>query len=146
MEPDNPVVKICAEGMHAEGEGRPEAARELYERAWAQSKDDVEACVAAHYLARQQPSAEETLRWNKEALERADAAADERVRGFYPSLYLNLGKSYEDLGDVGGARSCYETAAKEAEGIPDDGYGNLVRRGIANGLTRIGSSDPEGTP
>lgn len=144
MEPNNPVVKICAEGMQAEGEGRPEDARELYEQAWTQSEDDFEACVAAHYLARQQPSAEETFRWNEEALERADAAADERVKGFYPSLYLNIGKSHEDLGDLSGARRCYETAAKKAEGIPDDGYGNLVRRGIEGALRRIGSADSEG--
>ncbi len=109
--------------MQAEGEGRPD-------EAWTQSKDDVEACVAAHYLARQQPSVEDTFRWNEEALERANIAADERVRDFYPSFYLNMGKSHEDFGDLDGARRCYETAAKKAEGIPDDGYGTLVRRGI----------------
>lgn len=144
MDENNPVVKLCAEGMQAEGEGRPEVARELYERAWAMSKDGFEASAAAHYLARRQPSAEEAFRWNKEALERADAAvaaADERVEGFYPSLYLNMGKSHEDLGDLGGARRCYETAAKKAEDLPDDGYGTLVRRGIKGGLSRIGRKE-----
>lgn len=143
MDENNPVVKLCAEGMQAEGEDSPRVARELYERAWAMSKDGFEACVAAHYLARQQPSAEETFRWNKEALERADAAAadDERVEGFYPSLYLNIGKSHEDLGDLGGARRCYETAAKKAEDLPDDGYGTLVRGGIKGGLSRIGRKE-----
>jgi len=74
------------------------------------SKDAFEASVAAHYLARQQPSAEETFRWNKEALERADAAGDGRIEAFYPSLYLNMGKSHEDLGDLGGARISPTTA------------------------------------
>lgn len=137
MEENNPVVRLCAEGMQAEGEGRPEVARELYERAWAMSEDGFEASAAAHYLARQQPSAEETFRRNKEALERADAA-DKRVEGFYPSLYLNMGKSHEDLGDLGEARRCYEAAAEKAEDLPDDGYGTLVRRGIKGGLSRIG--------
>ena len=141
MDENNPVVKLCARGMQAEGEGRPEAARELYERAWIESRDNFEAAAAAHYLARQQPSAEETFRWNDEALKRADAAGaadDERVEVFYPSLYLNMGKSHEDLGDLDAARRSYETAAKKAEDLSDDGYGNLMRRGIEGGLGRIG--------
>lgn len=146
VDPNNPVVKLCVEGMQAEGEGRPEAARRLYERAWAESKDDFEACAAAHYLARQQPRAEETFRWNKVALECADATEDERVEAFYPSLYLNMGKSHEDLGDLDGARRCYELAAEKVEALPDEGYGGLVRRGITNGLRRIGSTESEGPP
>lgn len=141
MDPDNLVVKLCAEGMRAEGEGKPEYARELYERALAGSNDDFEACVAAHYLARQQPNTDETFHWNKEALERADAAGaagDGRIEGFYPSLYLNMGKSHEDLGDADGARRCYETAAKKARNLPDGGYRNLVQRGACSGLGRIG--------
>ena len=141
MDENNPVVKACAEGMQAEGEGRPEAARELYERAWVESIDNFEASAAAHYLARQQPSAEETFRWNEEALKHASSAGtagDERVKVFYPSLYLNMGKSHEDLGDLDAARRCYETAAKKAEDLPTNGYGNLVRRGVEGGLDRIG--------
>ena len=141
MDENNPVMKLCAEGMQAEGEGRSEAARQLYERAWVESSDDFEASAAAHYLARQRPSAEETFRWNEEALKRADSAGtagDERVEIFYPSLYLNMGNSHEVLGDLDAARRCYETAAKSAEDLPDDGYGNLVRRGIEGGLGRIG--------
>lgn len=52
MDANNSVVKLRAEGMQAEGEGRPENARRLHERAWAESEDGFEACVAAHYLAR----------------------------------------------------------------------------------------------
>ncbi|RGC68468.1 hypothetical protein C5N14_13190 [Micromonospora sp. MW-13] len=35
--------------------------------------DDYDACVAAHYLARQQDDPEEILRWNQEALRHAFA-------------------------------------------------------------------------
>ena len=143
MDCNNPAVKLCAEGMRAEGEGRLEDARGLYERAWTGRKDDFEACVAVHYLARQQPAAEETFRWNKEALERADAAGaagDGRVEGFYSSLYLNMGKSHEDLGDLNQARKCYE----KAKDLPDDGYRNLVKRGSASGLGRVGYPEEDG--
>ena len=136
MDPNNPVVKLCAEGMRAEGEGKPEAAREPSERAWEESEDDFDACAAARYLAGQQPSAEETFRWNEEALECA-AAGDERVKGFYPSLYPNMGKSHEDPGDPDGVRRCYELAAEKVNALTDEGYGGLVRRGINTGLGRI---------
>jgi len=142
MDPDNPVIALCAQGMMAEGEGRAGDARDLFARAWAQRADDFEACVAAHYLARHQPTAEETLRWNQVALERAEAAGDERVRGFYPSLYLNLGKSYEDTGARAEAARCYRMAERRLDDLPADGYGNMLRRGIQQALLRVADVEP----
>jgi tetratricopeptide (TPR) repeat protein len=133
----NPVVKLCAEGMMAEGRGQPDEAHDLFARAWAASSDDFEACIAAHYLARRQPNPQETLRWNRESLARANAVGDERVRGFYPSLYLNMGHSYDVLGDWDEARRYYDLAAASADDLHDDGYGAMVRRGIAAGQRRV---------
>ncbi|MEE4420795.1 hypothetical protein [Streptomyces bugieae] len=98
MDPELPVVRLCGKGMQAEAEGRAEVARELFQQAWDIAADDYEACIAAHYLALHQKSAEETLRWNQECLDRADRVADERVREFYPSLYLNMAHAYRRLG------------------------------------------------
>ena len=140
MDSDNAVVKLCAEGMMVEGQGYGDQARELFAQAWAQSKDDVEACIAAHYLARHQGSAEQTLYWNREALRRADSSGDDRVRGYYPSLYLNLGRSYELMGDVAAARRYYDLAAASAADLPDDGYSAMVRRGIGAGQQRVEAS------
>jgi hypothetical protein len=111
MDLDNPVIKLCAQGTRAEFEGRIEQARALYLLAWAIAQDDFEACVAAHYVARHQTSPQDTLHWNQEALARADAVGDDRVRSFYPSLYLNLGCSHEVLGDQPEARRYYQLAA-----------------------------------
>ncbi|MGO4418780.1 hypothetical protein AB4Z54_08470 [Streptomyces sp. MCAF7] len=97
MDPDNPIVRLCVQGMTAEAEGRGDDARALFQRAWDTAADDYEACVAAHYLARHQPTPEETLRWNQECLDRADAVGDDRVRGFYASLHLNMGQAYRTL-------------------------------------------------
>ncbi len=94
MDANNPVVKLCVEGMQAEGQDRLEDARRLLTQAWEASTDDFEACIAAHYLARHQDSPVDTLRWNHEAVTRADAVGDERVREFYPSLYLSMGYSF----------------------------------------------------
>jgi hypothetical protein len=61
MDPNNPIVKLCAEGMRAEGDGRFDDARDLFMQAWSASQDDYEACVAAHYVARHALSQHGTL-------------------------------------------------------------------------------------
>ena len=112
MDTNNPVIQLCMQGSQAEFEGRMEAARSLYLQAWDISQDDYQACIAAHYLARFQATPEEMLRWNQEALDRARQVDDERVKEFYPSLYLNLGRSHELLGNQAEAQRYYDLAAR----------------------------------
>lgn len=112
MDTTNPVIQLCIQGALAEFEHRIDDARVLYQQAWDLHADDYEACVAAHYMARFQDTPEETLRWNQIALERANAVSDERVTEYYPSLYLNLGRSLEVLGDQMEAQRYYELAAE----------------------------------
>lgn len=111
MDTNNPVIALCVAGSRAELEGRRADAYALYARAWEAATDDYEACVAAHYVARGATSPQEILRWNREALERAEAVDDERVQAFYPSLYLNMGRSYELLGEQAEAERFYALAA-----------------------------------
>lgn len=111
MDLDNPVVKLCLEGAQAEFDGRIEGARALYAQAWTSARDDYEACIAAHYVARRQERAEDEHRWNEEALARAESSGDERVRAFYPSLYVNLGHSHELTGNLAEAKRYYGLAA-----------------------------------
>jgi hypothetical protein len=141
MDPNNPVVKLCVEGMRAEGEGRFADARKLFQQAWASRQDDLDACVAAHYVARHQEHPEDTLRWNQAALHHADAVGDDRVQGFYPSLYLNLGWSHEALGDLLSARRYYELAAAQSSDLPVGRYADVVQQGIAAAQERICSSE-----
>jgi tetratricopeptide (TPR) repeat protein len=131
VDPNNPIVALCAAGIAAEGEGRPAAAKALFEQAWAESRDDFDACVAAHYVARHQATTDDELEWNRRALEHAERVSDERARGFYASLYLNLAHSLEKLGRIAEARELYESAAVQAANLPDDPYARLVRMGIA---------------
>jgi hypothetical protein len=130
MDANNPVVKCCIEGMLAEAEGRMADAARLFLQAWEIHQDDFEACIAAHYMARHQTSPAETLRWNQAALDHANAAPADQVQGFYPSLYLNLGWSYEALGDMAAARNCYQLASSEMDALPDGPYRNKVQRGV----------------
>jgi hypothetical protein len=136
MDPNNHVIELCVAGMAAEGEGRPADAKALFEQAWLASRDDYEACVAAHYVARHQATAAEELEWNRTALERAERVGDARVQGFYPSLYLNLAHSLEKLGRVTEACQRYTQAAEYADALPASAYTQLVRSGIAAGRER----------
>jgi hypothetical protein len=138
MDPDDPVVRLCSEGMRAEAEGRDADARDLFRKAWEAATDDYEACVAAHYLARHQPTPEETLHWNRECLTRADRVGDERVRGFYASLHLNMGKAYRDLGQFDRAREHFELAAGCVDDAPQGQCGDWNRFAIAEDLRATG--------
>ncbi|MFF0446089.1 hypothetical protein ACFYT4_06690 [Streptomyces sp. NPDC004609] len=142
MNPDNPVVRLCAQGMEAEAAGRDADARDLFRRAWEAAADDYEACVAAHYLARHQPTPEETLHWNRECLSRADLVADERVEGFYASLHLNMARSHLDLGEPGAAREHFVRASERVHTVPPGPYGDGIRCAIAEGLRSTGATAP----
>lgn len=136
MDPANRVTALVMEGMQVEAQGRPDDARALFERAWAARTTHAEAAVAAHYLARQQPSAQDTLAWNQRALDEAVLADPVLVAKWLPSLHLNLGRSREDLGEFDRARDHHRRADEAAVALEDDGYGQLIRGGIANGLAR----------
>ncbi len=112
MDPTNPILELCIQGTEAEYQRRLDDARTLYQQAWDSATDDYEACIAAHYVARFQDTPEDTFRWNQEALNRANAVNDERVKAFYPSLYLNMGHSYELLGNLFEAKKYYDLAAE----------------------------------
>jgi len=141
MDPDNPVVKLCVKGMQAEAGDRSDEASIFFMQAWEASKDDYDACIAAHFMARHQVSPQDMQHWNEVALIRANAVGDERVRTFYPSLYLNMGYSYELLGNWTEARRYYQLAAGKVDDLPDGSYSEVVRNGIANGRKRVGLTE-----
>ena len=112
MNLDNPVIKLCIEGTQAEFHGLIDQARSLYQKAWEAAQDDYGACIAAHYVARHQENHRDRLHWNQVALDKANAVLDDSVREFYPSLMLNMGQSYELLGDLNEAKRYYDLAAE----------------------------------
>ncbi len=136
MDPTNPVIQLCAAGMQAEGAGRFEEARTLFLQAWEARQDAYEAAIAAHYVARHQDSMEAMWEWDQRALTHAQAVEDERVRDFFPSLYLNMGKSYEAIGEPAEARRHYDLAAARLADLPEGPYRDVVAQGIANGQAR----------
>jgi hypothetical protein len=136
-DPSNPVVLLCVKGIETEHGGDPEKADALYRQAWDQAGSDVERFTAAHYLARTQKTPQDELKWNLVALEHADRVIDEQLGPVYPSLYLNVAKSYEALGDSTQALGYYLRAQDCADALDDTGYGKMIRSGIAAGLQRV---------
>ena len=136
MNPDNPVVKLCAQGMDYESKADFETASRLFLDAWQQSTDDFERCIAAHYVARHQKSPQEALVWNQRSLDHAEAIRDERVSEFFPSLYLNMGKAYEDLAMRDEACRFYAMAVEVLSSLPDNEYGRNVCGAVERALER----------
>lgn len=136
----NKIVKLCAEGMAFEGEGKKEEALKIFQQAWNEATNDFEKFTAAHYVARHQKSVSEKLKWDEAALQLALKLTDAHVKGAYSSLYLNVAKCYEDLGDLENARKNYQLGLSFTDLLPDDGYGNMIKIGVMNGIKRISDS------
>lgn len=134
---DNEVIRLCALGMEAEGQGHPSKARGLFNKAWALAATDVEKFTAAHYVARHQQTVTEKLLWDEKAVQHALQADNEAAKAALPSLYLNVGKCFEDLNERETAKSNYQAALSFLSFLPADGYGDLIRTGIENGLDRL---------
>ena len=137
MDPNNPIVRLCVQGIELEGSGRFDDAAQLFLNAWSQSTDDFERCIAAHYVARHQKNPVDTLLWNQRSLNHANAVFDDRVGGFYPSLYLNMGRAHEDLGNREDAERFYAMAASVLDSLPEGRYGNGVRDAVEKALLRF---------
>jgi len=137
FDPNNPVIKLCAQGMELEGQGNTGEANSVFLKAWEISKTDQEKFTSAHYVARHQKSAEEKLHWDKTALSFALKMDEEGIHKVLPSLYLNIGKCFEDLDNAEEARTNYELALSFSSSLPEDGYGRMILNGINAGISRI---------
>lgn len=122
VDPTNPVVDAIGRGVIAETAGDIEAARAAYEEAWRAAADDFERCIAAHYVPRTIDDPYEKLRWNEEAVRLADAVGDERVAGFYPSLYGSVGICLLALGDRSTAIEALEAGLRSIDAVPEGDY------------------------
>ena len=140
IDPTNPVVALCAAGMAAEG--TPTEARRLFEQAWAARRDDYDAAIAAHFVARHQATAADALHWNALAVRHAEAVADGRASGLLASLYLNRGDAQANVGDVPAAAAAVRRAAEHLAAVPPGGYRQFVALGIRRLAERLGGASP----
>ncbi len=109
---ENAVVRRCVESTRLEYAGRLAEARALCLEAWQLAGDPFEASVAAHYVARYETDAQARLHWNRVAYAQAQLANPEAIESFLPSLHVNLGQSYREIGDDAQAEHHLRVAAE----------------------------------
>lgn len=119
--PNNPVIKLCLQGMAMEEKGEPAEAGKIFLRAWNEATNDFEKFLAAYYVARQLQNVHDKLKWTETALQYALKINDDAVTSALPSLYSNIAKCYADLGDHDNAQKNYELATTFANKPSDKG-------------------------
>jgi len=119
--PNNHVIQLCIQGMGWEEKGNPEEASRLFLQAWSEATNDFEKFIAAHFVARHQPSVADKLKWLETTLQFALKVDDESVGAAFPSLYSNIAQCYEDLGDDDNARKNRELGISSTDRRFDSG-------------------------
>ncbi len=112
------------------------------------------AGAVAHHLADVQDDPRDELTWDLRALQAADdltseallrAGATASIAGLYPSLHLNLGEDYRKLGDLPAARRHLQLGQQASPALGNDGYSQMIRRGL-DGLAARLETDERGAP
>jgi len=119
--PSNPVIQLCVQGLGMEEKGKPEEASSIFLQAWNEATNDFEKFTAAHFMSRHLKDVRDKLKWLETALQFALKINDNNVKSAFPSLYLNIAKCYEDLGDLDNAKKNHELAISFAGKPADSG-------------------------
>lgn len=130
--------------MDMEEKGKPEEASTLFLQAWNEATNDFEKFLAAFHVARDQKSVPDKLIWLKTALQLALKINSEAVKAALSSLYLNIAKCYEDLGDLDNAKKNNELATSSRDNLSDKGpfyHGTKADLKIGDLLTAGGRSN-----
>ncbi len=119
-------------------------------RCWRASgeTDHAQRCVMAHYLADLQPDLADEVLWDERALSAHHHVVDgdlapigiSTARGLAPSLHLNLGDGYLRQGRLDDAEVQLHAGLVAQDALAVDGYGALIRRGLAGLATRISTA------
>jgi rifampin ADP-ribosylating transferase len=119
FDPNNAIIKLCMSGMGLEDSGNSEDAITMFHKAWHEATDDYERFIASYHLARIRKSITDKLKWMETSLQCALKINDDNVKSAYSTLYLNIAKCYEELGDSANAKRNYELS-NSAKGAPTD--------------------------
>ncbi|GAB3503113.1 hypothetical protein [Amycolatopsis cihanbeyliensis] len=145
---EDPAMAAIAKAVTRGRTGDPGGARDALLELWrtvSHHGDPLHLCTLAHYLADLHEDPAEALAWDIRALDAADRLADDRaqrhhpslrVRGFYPSLHLNIADNYRRLGSFAAARKHLAAAEEFLDALPADDYGRTVRTAI----TEVGAA------
>lgn len=138
----DPVMGRIAAAQELASGGDWDGARAALGDVWAdlgEDGDPLHVVSLAHYMADLQDDPRAELEWDLRALRAARRLTDERaqrhhgslsVRGFFPSLHLNVAAAYAKLGNRKEAVQHLDAAEAALQALADDGYGRMIRGGI----------------
>jgi hypothetical protein len=135
---------IAAVGRAQQGQaGGREALWEQWEA--TAPGDHAQRCVLAHYLADRERGLADEVAWDEVALREHALLADDALagigipsaRGMAPSLHLNLGDGYLRQGRTTEARAQLDAGLAASDALGDDGYGAMIRGGLARLAERL---------
>lgn len=114
-------------------------------------EDHNQRCVIAHYLADLQDDLDDEVAWDQRALTEHVQVGDgdlaqvgiPSARGMAASLHLNLGDGYLRQGRVHDARVQLDSGLSTVDALGDDGYGAMVRKGLAGLEGRIRTAETD---
>lgn len=118
MEEANLIAISCNKGLALERKGDHRGATIIYAMAWGNAINDTEKCIAAHFVARIQESLHGTLHWNLESLRYAQLVKSNDIKTYLPSLYFNIGTSYEALDNQIDANKFFDLAVDALQFLP----------------------------
>lgn len=144
---DDPVMaRIHAAQQRAADGDRTGAAADLtalWTEIGAGHGDPLHAVSLAHFLADLQDDPHDELAWDERALAVADGLTDERareyhaslqVRGFYPSLHLNLAADHLKV-----ARRHLDRAEAGFADLPPGAYADMIIGAVARLRAELGA-------
>lgn len=146
---DDVMVAIDA-GLRQHIGGDRAGAYTTFAQLWesiGETGDPLHRVALAHHMADVCDDPAEELEWDLRALAAADSLTDARaqeyhaslaVRGFYPSLHLNLGEDYRKLGDLPAAREQLALARARLDALADDDYAAGIRLALDGLAERLG--------
>ncbi len=119
--PNNPIIRLCMQGMAMEEGDKHEEAGALFNKAWNESTNDFEKFIAAYYVAKHERKVADKLAWFEKSLQFALKINDNSVKSAFESIYTNIAKCYEQLNDTANAKKNYDLAQSFAGKIVDSG-------------------------
>ena len=119
--PFNHVVKLCIQGMRMEEEGKADEALDFFMQAWTEAADDHEKLISAYFVARQQKTVPDRLRWLQIALDHALIIKDDRGSSALPGLYSKISETYTTLGEAAMAAEYARLASSYKSNLVDKG-------------------------
>ena len=119
--PFNNVVKLCLQGMEMEDKGKPEEALKIFLQGWDEATNNFEKFLAAYYVARNQTTTSDKLKWLERALQFALKVNTDAATSALPSLYSTIAKCYEELGNAELAKDNAELAIAYKNNPTDKG-------------------------